>query len=524
MFRKRPRHRLITLGDSLTLGFSNGCIYRTDLNYPTILARSMSHETTFEQPLFTAQGGIPLNLEILIRGLSDIYGKTISPGQYISALRYLYSTSRRIKRYWDGGFIPLNENREIPYHNQSVWGFAINDAWLLTEKISKDFIEANPAKFSMFDVLHGNAMYTTTRCVLNPSFGSRFENNNMIDNLQYFAENGGIENLIVYLGSNNIVGAVTDLNIRYSEEDQLENLPFNRPYSVTRPEHFDMLYRKLAEKVSKLGARRIFTATVPYVTIPPVTRGVNSNNHPNTRGYFDYYTRFWIWDDTFDPEIHPYLTKEQAIELDLLVDEYNGIIRKVADEYGWIVVPLNQYIATMAHRRLAKGSHFYCSKNFVDALKRNPKTSYLAMDDHCSLTSDYLRLDDETGRIYKGGIFSLDGLHPTTIGYGLIADQFYEVMSANGVKFERPIDWDYIISNDSLVTDPPFLLIELRNLLRFLALGPKDQWAKLSSNLFSQVMRLFNPGEHDESVEAEKSEEKKSGDSVSSTDNVEFDK
>ncbi len=520
MFRKKPRHRLIAIGDSLTLGFNNGCIYRTDLNYPSMLARSMANDVRLEQPVFTAQGGLPLNLEILIRGLCDIYGKNINPSQYITALRYMYTTSRRIKRYWDGGYIPLNEDREIPYHNQSVWGYAINDAWLMTEKISREYIEANPAPFNMLGILHGNAMYTTSRCVLNPSFGSEYENNNMLQNARYFAENGGIENLIVFLGANNVTGAVTDLNIKYSEKDQLEQLPFNRTYSVTRPEHFELLYRKLAEQVSTMKAGRIITSTIPHITIPPVTRGINSDLSTNQTGYFDYYTRFWIWDDTFDPEIHPYLTKEQAIELDQLVDSYNEIIRKVAAEYGWIVVPLCDYIDTMANRRLPANIRYHCSKNFIGALKRNPQTQYLVKDNkYCTLTAEYLRLNDENGQIYKGGIFSLDGLHPTTIGYGFIAEQFYETMKNAGVHFERPLDWDFIIANDSLVTNPPYLLIELRRLLRFLALGPREQWAKLSSNLFAQVMSLFNPA----SSETE-DRQNNQGDSVSSDQKIELNK
>jgi len=33
------------------------------------------------------------------------------------------------------------------------------------------------------------------------------------------------------------------------------------------------------------------------------------------------------------------------------------------------------------------------------------------------------------------------------------------------------MDWDYIIQEDSLVTNPPALLAELRLVLRFLAMG-----------------------------------------------------
>lgn len=460
-----------------------------------MLVNSLDDNIPFDQPLFTSQGGLPLNLEVLIRGLCDIYGKSIKPSEYLSAVKYLYSTSRRIKKYWDGEYIPLNEERRIPYHNQAIWGFSISDSWLMTEKHSREYVEKNPPRFNLMNIMHGNAMYTTARRVLNPSFSKNCENNSMIDNARYFAENGGIENLIVYLGSNNVLGAVTELDIRYSEADHIEVPPYERTHTVTRPEHFEWLYRKLAEKVSSLGAERVITATLPHITIPPVSRGINANRAQKSQGYFDYYTRFWVWDDSFDPDIHPYLTKNEIIELDIIVDAYNQIIREVANEYGWIVVPLGRMIDKLANRRMGADYLIPFPEEMVTALKKNENTRYLVLDKkHAHLTSDYLRLDDENGRIYKGGVFSLDGVHPTTIGYGLVAQEFYDTMVANGIQFKRPIDWDFIVSSDSLITYPPYLLIELRKILRFLSLGPREQWSRLSSNLFLQVMNLFNPG------------------------------
>src|SRR5206468_3562608 len=34
-----------------------------------------------------------------------------------------------------------------------------------------------------------------------------------------------------------------------------------------------------------------------------------------------------------------------------------------------------------------------------------------------------------------GGIFSLDGIHPTTIAYGIVAQEFIKVMELAGVEF-----------------------------------------------------------------------------------------
>src|SRR5262249_57632060 len=69
------------------------------------------------------------------------------------------------------------------------------------------------------------------------------------------------------------------------------------------------------------------------------------------------------------------------------------------------------------------------------------------------------------GRI-AGGLFALDGIHPTTIGYGLMAQEFIRVMQEAGVQFMRGdgvtpregevrVDWRRLIPLDSLIAHPP---------------------------------------------------------------------
>jgi hypothetical protein len=444
--------------------------------------------------LFTAQAGIPLNLEVLTRGLCDQFGNSIEWNEYLPAITHLYSTLKRVKRYWEGHFKSLKRPRMFPYHNQSVWGFAMNDAWMVTEDNSRNHIETQPETFSIFDMLPDHAMYVTARMVLNPSFGEKFHQHTQIDNVQYLQDHGGIENLIVTMGHNNVIGAVSDLKYILSEDEDLEKFPSERDYTVYRPEHFEHEYRKLAEKVSQIGAKRIITQTIPYVTIPPVSRGVNADkSRKGHTGYFDYYTRFWVWDEDFDPDLHPHLTKEQAISLDQHVDEYNNIIRDIANEYGWITVPLNRYVSGIARRRLGGAIRIPYPDDFCEAMERNPMTKHLVADKtNPKLSTHYLRIDRDSGKVYKGGIFSLDGIHPTTIGYGLIAHLYKKTMENHGISFDKPLDWDHIISSDTLVTDPPYLLVELRNFLRFLSLGRQEKFSAVSNGLLNQMLKIFS--------------------------------
>ena len=490
---KTSKHKLVVIGDSLSQGFNNGGIYRTDINFPSFINRCFDPTPEFVQPLFTAQAGIPLNLEVLLRGIADEFGENLEWNEFVGALSLTVKTLKRVKRYWEGGYKDLSVEQNQPYHNQAVWGFAINDSWIVNEKNSREFIEQNKEQFSVFGLLPEHAKYTTARLVLNPTLKAETEQNTQIKNVQLLQQDGGIENLIVCLGHNNALGAVVNLNLTWSEPEDLTSFTAHRKHSIYRPLHFEREYRELAERISKIGAKRIFVPTIPYPTIPPVVRGVNSNLSSKRLGYFDYYTRFWIWDEDFDPDKHPHLTKDEAIQIDFAVDEFNSIIRKVAKEYGWFVVPMAKNVASMAYRRLGGELLRSYPDDFVAALKRNTATSYLVNDKgEATLSTDFIRAKKETGQIFKGGIFSLDGLHPTTIGYGLMANVYRDTMRKAGVKFQKPIDWDFIIKEDSLVTNPPALLAELKVALRFLAMGNQDRFLKLGKSALSMVMDLVS--------------------------------
>jgi hypothetical protein len=492
MFKKEAKHKLVVFGDSLAQGFKNGCIYRTDINFPSFIAQCFNPLPDFQQPTFTAQAGIPLNLEVILRGIADEFGPNISIDDYPAVLAHVFTTLKRIKKYWEGGFKDLSVVRNTPYHNQAIWGLSINDAWMINEKNSREFIKHNKDHLSIFGFLPEHAKYTTARMVLNPSFNPKFEMRSQIQNVQALSEHGGIENLIICLGHNNALGAVINLHLTWSNLEDLDHFMAFRKHSIYRPEHFELEYRTLAEKVSQIKAKRVFVPTIPYPTIPPILRGVNSHLSSNHLGYFDYYTKFWIWDEDFNPEKHPHLTKDEAIQIDFTIDEYNHIIRKIAKENGWYVVPMAKHVANMAYRRLGKEQLQKYPSDFIAALQRNPLTKHLVnKDGKVALTTDFIRTDKKTKKIYKGGIFSLDGLHPTTIGYALMANNYRTVMKRAGVTFHKPIDWDFAIQEDKLVSNPPELLGELRFALNFLSIGNQEMIFKMGKNVFNELYDNF---------------------------------
>ena len=95
----------------------------------------------------------------------------------------------------------------------------------------------------------------------------------------------------------------------------------------------------------------------------------------------------------------------------------------------------------------------------------------LLIPDHpllnCDLISrvpSVLRFGMEGGKWTSGGLFSLDCFHPTTIGYGLIAEAFLQVMGkenrvpeANLTEEKRRRFWRRIVAQETLIKTPPAL-------------------------------------------------------------------
>src|SRR5699024_3615832 len=133
------------------------------------------------------------------------------------------------KKYWEGKIVNLAQDQgDGPYHNQSIWGASMNDSWLITQHKTQEYINNFPDKNSIFEMLPNHSMYTTAGLVLNPSMEEQFSRATQLKNIRYLQAHGGIENLLVTLGHNNIIGAVTNLKFIYSEPDDLESLPYQR--------------------------------------------------------------------------------------------------------------------------------------------------------------------------------------------------------------------------------------------------------------------------------------------------------
>jgi hypothetical protein len=460
-------HKLAAIGDSLTMGFSSGAIYKTQFSYPAMIARALRAQDSFRAPEFDidkgATGGFPLNLETLLRMLQKHYPHGLSPVRFVGSLWTINWFMHSVEKFWERGhwFHPEAQ----PFNNLAVLSYTVQEAYRLSADLCAKEIAHPKNQFFLFDQVPEFPLYRAALATL----ATKQSRVTALSRLEQLSADGGVENLIVAIGANNCLGAIIDLSIKFSEEADLYRQPHERKCNLWLPRHFEACFVELARRIRLLSVKNVFVSTVPHVTIPPVTRGTPPQH---THKYYEYYTRPWIWDHTFDPAIHPYLTGNDMMLLDEFVDCYNESIRRVARDNGWHVVDFCAFLDSLAYRRQHGEVSYRWPSGALAALAKDGRTSYLVQGNAATLDTRYIELDKKE-KIKHGGLFGLDGVHPTTIMYGLVADVFLETMKAQSVTrvdgSAPAMDWDYAVSNDSLITSPPLMLKDLRKVLKLLS-------------------------------------------------------
>ncbi len=487
-------HRLVAIGDSLTQGFMSGAVCATDLSYPVLVARAMGLQSAqFRIPSFSAFGGLPVNIEYLLRRLGERYGNNLNVLELLGAPLRLRGWMDEAEDYWERGSGTAPRHTSGTFHNLASWGMTVDDVLHLTARYCAERC-AEPTQDDLFNQIPENAFYRTALTVLNPAQRPELMSRTVLHCVKDLADRGGIENLLVALGANNALGTVTQLQMLPTDEQVLTDpLGSRTRFNLWRPEHFAVVYQQLAAALDAIHADRVFLATVPHVTIAPLARGVGTRPEdrlPQDARYFKFYTYFWIADDVFDPRRHRHLTGAQAHAIDACIDAYNGTIRDIVQQHQqreqqWFLVDLAGALERLAFRRYRElgveppGGRYEFPAGWLQALQ---------VAGIPELTTEYIVA--EQNRLRRGGIFSLDGVHPTTMGYGLIGQEFIRVMreEANvpflnpltGAELPDPIQIDYmrLLQQDTLVRTPPGLLDDTVAILNWL-----DGWIGLSGIL-----------------------------------------
>lgn len=488
--------KLFTLGDSISQGFMSLSAARTDLAYSTLIAQKLGLTPQRDYRFADwPHGGIPVNIEAIMRSLNRRYGPDIQGLEWLTVLETINRVVDQAEDYYERGegrhTIPSNNGQVEYFHNVAVRGFNVSDAWQVTPKLCRETIEQNRPILWGDGYLSGadNPYYRTALRVLNPSLDPKYDDYSQLKWMEKHAQEEGIENCIIWLGANNALSTVIDLKIR-----QTPNNPEKRPYTLSpiekakerkwnlwHPYDFEADYREFMRQVSAIMAKNrakkwnVFIATVPLVTIAPLAKGVGETTYIEDKGiYYKYYT-FFPFEEDFAVKTGKHLTMQDAIYIDDCIRYYNKTIEacvKEANEQSgskgrYHIVDIAQALNQIAYKRNA-GQPTYDFPEYFRFI-------------HPQVNTKYYHADSE-GELKQGGIFSLDGVHPTAIGHGLIAYEFLTKMKEAGVVADTDLDWAKIFANDTLYTQPITLMQEIYG---------KDSLAKHIVNLIQLFSNDF---------------------------------
>lgn len=466
----RP-HRLVTIGDSITQGFQSLAIHNTKLSWPKMVAEAFGFE--FSHPVFVgpeAAPGLPLNLEALARGIEAAIRERPLPFEAPHVLSTALRISEDVRHYWErgDGNAPLPPAQTTYHENLAIWGWDVRDALSKDRAWCQQRVTEHEELLSMLHISdHLMVRHANERTALRTLWNSADQSGSVtqIRAAQALgAENGGegIDTLVVALGANNALGSILSLEVRWSDKG-FDSPDGKREYNVWTPTHFRSELSELDQEVRKINATHTLWLTVPHVTVVPLLRGVGEK--PYYSRYFARYTRPWISDEDFAANVNSCLTGDDAGAIDAAVDQYNWAIKeKVHDARvrgeDWYVVDLCGLLDRLAYRR------YLASPQSQPSWWRDNETELLP--------PELLRMSprpdtryfssDKYGRT-QGGLIALDGVHPTTIGYGLIAREVLEVMkkakvTPDGHNSVPSIDFGKILASDTLNSHPPAELNE----------------------------------------------------------------
>ena len=458
----------MTVGDSLTHGFMSGAIRRTDLSWPAITAFELGlgadqfRFPTYEWP--TGPGGLPLDLERLARGFDARFGSRLDLLESFRAGPWLRGYLDDIEDYWERGAGSAAPEDGPAFHNTAVYGWDVLDPLVVTEARIRQQVGAATHDDFLAQLVEHHAARAAWPILHRAGRGN--PGRTVLDSVADLVADGGVETLVVVLGSNNALGSVLSLEPawtppEYAELTLTERFEARRGANLWRPSAFSADWADLVARLRTIAAQHVVVATVPSVTIAPIARGTHQKLRPDSR-YFPYYTRPWITDADFEPRHDRHLTGDEVRGIDSAIDAYNDtIIASVRaarrDGLDWYLFDLGGVLDRLATRR------------YVNSPWARP-----AWWEPYELPAALLRLDPVPNtRFFRsgpegrtdGGLFSLDGVHPTTIGYGILAQEVVKVLRTAGMVFfdrqgrPRPdpieIDFDRLLRADTLIGSPP---------------------------------------------------------------------
>jgi hypothetical protein len=446
-------------------------------------------------------------MEWLLRRLQQEWGNDLSgTREWARALACLVGYLDVVEDCYERGAGSLRAAPlQQPLHNVSVRGFDVAHSWLVDPGLAANEISRSKTTADGIFSLPAEARLRVAHRVLGAGFTRHGGGYTQLGWLRHHHTQEGVENLFLWLGANNALGTVLDLKIRQTSEngDLFSAGPEQFDYharskarwNLWHPLDFASEYRYLMKQVMDIMEAnprgcdwRVFVATIPLVTICPLIQAAESqrqrervhvtewpvdveNPAPLSRSElkeglkttcsYGHHYPYFLFAGQFDESL-PHLGLTQVLHIDNTIRAYNRIIQEtVADANRacgsrrfWLVD-----IATCLSQLALRRNNFqpaYALPEFFQTTGRRIDTRYF----HAT----------RQGEMRAGGLFSLDGVHPTAIGQAVIAREFLRVMVRAGRYAGDPdadIDWAGVAAADSLYSNPPGLIGELYEQLPF---------------------------------------------------------
>lgn len=504
--------KLFTIGDSISQGFMSGAAARTDLSYSTLIAKSLGlnpgtdpKKNDYLYPEWPMDG-LPVNLEKLARRLKSNIGDRIDFWDWPKFLNTVRSYIDSVEDYYERGDGRVSKpfGSADTFHNMAIQGYDVADTWLVTPKLCRKFIDmaADKEGGDEFGGLPSAFFYRTALNVLNPQREPEKEDWTVLDWLEHHVTTEGVENVLIWLGANNALGTVTRLEVKatndnrvasgrvpkikdimLSERSDYEKRRLRSKYfNLWSPEDFAWEFDEFMSRLSEIMAKNkyknwnVFLATVPAITIAPLAKGVGEPIYADDpfgiidtvevpgienvlesvqAKYFKHYTYF-LFDAEFAQKNDCKLTFSQVYAIDKYIASYRHTIKAQAKAHNhklgnerYHIVDTCQTLLQAAFKRNDRGPTY----DWPEAVL----TKFPMIDTRFHHATS-------RGNLEQGGIFSMDGIHPSALGQGLIAHEFIkkmrEVLPDDTIKKE--IDWDDIYRSDELFMSPVSLMESVR--------------------------------------------------------------
>lgn len=473
--------RLFTIGDSISQGFRSGCTAFTENSYSTYLAKALKLNEINYRFLRWPEEKLKFDLERIFRLIQTRYGTDINGLEWARILFDISTFLDKAEEFYERGGgalgLPIQGYTHDFTDNCAVEGMRVADAWEVTPSLCEERIREDPSGLSNNKgfAVASKPFYRAAYRVLNPQASTKYQEYSAIRWLQNAAELEGVDNLILWLGANNALGTIFDLRVKMtpgtSASHGSRKNQQSPDYNLWHPKDFEHDYKLLLEKViaalqhNKTQDWKAYVGTVPLVTIAPMLEGfgearlVDDPEVPLGQAarqfrYYEYYKFYGVNESTAIQDEQKFMRFRDALFIDKVIIEYNKTIRSLVakknsqlQREAFVVVDIANVLSDMAWKR----------NSGMPSYEYPQELQWM----YPPLNTKFYRVSAD-GVITDGGIFGLDGIHPTVIGQGIIASEFLKAFREHGsAPSGASIDWARVINEDSLRQSPIAVLHDI---------------------------------------------------------------